>query len=75
MEVSSGTPLGYASVAILTALLKHLAEFDVVSRQAIADILVEATKSLDSFGRGVGVPAAITVVAEVRSDLAKQGIV
>jgi len=75
MQISGGMPLGYANVAILTALLKHLTEINVITPQSVSDVLVEATKSLESLGYRNGVLDAVKVVAEVRSDLEKQGVI
>jgi hypothetical protein len=74
METAGPNELGYASAAILTALLQHLIEIDIVSGQAASDILDKAVVSLKGFGNLVFVPGAIRVVGEVRSDLAKKGI-
>jgi len=75
MQTSGGTESGYASVAILTALLKHLAEINVITPQAVSDVLEEASGSLQSLGHRVGVLNAVKIIAEVRGDLAKKGIV
>ena len=75
MQTSSGVDSGYASLAILTALLKHLAEINVVTPQAVSDILEEASRSIESVGPSrVGVISAIKIIAEMRSDLAKKGV-
>ena len=74
MQISGGTPLGYASVSILTALLKHLAEINVISPQAVSNVLEEASGSLESLGNRGGVLDALKIIAEVRGDLAQKGI-
>jgi hypothetical protein len=51
MQISGGTELGYASTAILTELLKHLIEIDVITPQATAEILEKATGALESLRR------------------------
>jgi hypothetical protein len=45
MQISGGTELGYASTAILTELLKHLIEINVITPQATAEILEKSTGS------------------------------
>jgi hypothetical protein len=74
MQISGGTELGYASTAILTELLKYLIEINVITPQATAEILEKATGSLESLGHRGGVLGAIKVIADVGSDLGKQGI-
>jgi hypothetical protein len=74
MQISGGTELGYASTAILTELLKHLIEINVITPQATTEILEKATGALESLGNRTGVLGAIKVIADVGSDLGKQGI-
>ena len=75
MQISDGTASGYASVAILTTLLKHLAEINVITPQTASNVLVEAAESLESLGHRVGVLNAVKIIAEMRSDLAKHGVI
>ena len=70
-----GTELGDASTAILTELLKHLIEINVITPQATGGNLFEkATGALESLGNRTGVLGAIKVIADVGSDLGKQRI-
>jgi hypothetical protein len=74
MQISGGTELGYANTAIITELLKHLIEINIISPQATADILEKATGALQGLGNRAGVLGGIKIIADVGSDLGKKGI-
>jgi hypothetical protein len=75
MQISGGTELGYANTALLTELLKHLIKINVITPQATAEILEKATGALESLGHRQGVLGGIKIIADVGSDLGKQGII
>jgi hypothetical protein len=74
MQISGGPELGYASTAVITELLKHLIEINVITPQATAEILEKATGALQGLGNRAGVIGGIKVIADVGSDLGKKGI-
>jgi hypothetical protein len=74
MNTAGAIELGYASRAIIAALMKELVSSNVISTSTAFDILAKAVVSLQSAGNLAWVPGAVAVVGDIRSDLAKQGI-
>jgi len=66
--------LGYASVAIVDALLDRLVINKVISRSDAAAILDDAITTLRGLGNLVSVPGAVRVVGDVSALLAKHDI-
>jgi hypothetical protein len=74
MNTSGPLELGYASRAILAALMEELISAKLLSAGAASNVLDKAVVSLKGFGSLAWVPGSVTVVGEIRSHLAKQGV-
>ena len=74
MNKAGGNELGYASRAILSALLDELISSQVISPSAATVILDRAEVSLQSLGNNVSAPGAIAVVKDIRKDLARHDV-
>ena len=68
MNTAGAHELGYASVAIVGALLDRLV---IISRSDAAAILDDAITTLKGLGNLASVPGAIRVVGDVSAHLAK----
>jgi hypothetical protein len=74
MNTAGAIELGYASSAIVGALLERLVVKGVLSPAETKIILDDAIISLQSLGHLVSVPGAIRIVSDVRAELAKHGV-
>jgi hypothetical protein len=68
MNTAGSTELGYASRAIVAALLQHLVENKVLSPSDVSAILEKAIENVQSL-RNVRVRGAIAVVKDVGKEL------
>jgi hypothetical protein len=68
MNTAGAIELGYASSAIVTALLQHLVENEVLSPSDVNAILEKAIENVQSL-RNVRVRGAIAVVKDVGKEL------
>lgn len=71
---ANGNELGYASPAILTALLDELIAGQVLTAAAAAAVLQRAEVSLKEAGEFVWVKGAVAIVQDVKADLANRGV-
>jgi hypothetical protein len=74
MNTAGANELGYASTAILVALMEELIASKLLSASTASNVLDKAVVSLKSFGSLTFVPGAVAVVGEIRRDLSKQGV-
>jgi hypothetical protein len=74
MNMAGGHELAYASRAILSELMNELISSKALSPDAASGILDRAVVSLQHLGNIVSVPGAITVVKDIRTDLAERGV-
>jgi hypothetical protein len=68
MNTAGATELGYASRAIVAALLQHLVENKVLAPSDVSAILEKAIENVQSL-RNVRVRGAIAVVKDVGKEL------
>jgi hypothetical protein len=66
--------LGYASVAIVAALLDKLIHNRVISRAEASSVLDDADDTLKGLGNLSSVLGAIRIVGDVRAQLAKHTV-
>jgi hypothetical protein len=74
MNTAGPRELGYASVAIVAALLDTLIHNRVISRAEASSILDDADDALKGLGNLSSVLGAIRVVGDVRAQLAKHSV-
>ena len=74
MNMAGGQELAYASRAILSELMDQLISSGALSSDAAGIVLDGAVVRLQSLGNIVSLPGAITVVKDIRTDLAKHGV-
>lgn len=74
MTTAGAHELGYASAAIVGALLEKLVTSKLISTSTAADVLDEAVVSLERLGNLAHIPGAIRVVGDVRTQLTKHGV-
>jgi hypothetical protein len=72
MNTAGAHELGYASAAIVGALLDRLVINKVISRGDAAAILDDATTALKGLGNLASVPGAVRVVGDVSAHLASE---
>lgn len=74
MNTAGANELGYASAAILGALLDRLIVGGVLSATDAAAVLDNAAGTLSGFGNLTFVPGSLRVVGDVKAQLAKHGV-
>ena len=74
MNMAGGHELAYATRAILSELMDALISNNALTPDAASAVLNRAAVSLQSLGHIVSVPGAITVVKDIRTDLAAHGV-
>ncbi len=74
MNSAGANELGYASVAIVAALLDALIHNRVISRADASSVLDGADDALRGLGNLPGVLGAIRIVGDVRARLAKHSM-
>lgn len=74
MQTAGANELGYASRAIIAALMEEFISSKLISASAASDVLDKAVVSLKGAGNLVWVTGAVAVVGDIRRDLAKQGV-
>jgi hypothetical protein len=74
MQTAGASELGYASAAIVAALLDRLVIRGVVTAPDAAGILDDATRALTGMGNLTSVPGAIRVIGDVKAQLSKHGV-
>ena len=74
MNTAGAIELGYASAAIVGALLERLVANKTITPADAKVVLDDAIVSLQSLGHLVSIPGAIRVVGDVRAELAKHGV-
>lgn len=74
MNTARAIELGYASRAILSALMEELVSSKVLSPSAASAVLDKAVANIQGAGSLVWVKGATAVVADVRRDLAPLGV-
>jgi hypothetical protein len=74
MNTSGPLPLGYASQAIMIALLEELIASKLLSANAASNVSDKAVVSLQSAGNLDWIRGSIAVVGDIRRELAKQGV-
>jgi hypothetical protein len=74
MNTAGAIELGYASAAIVGALLERLVAAKAISADDATGVLDDAIVSLQSLGHLASIPGAIRVVGDVRAELAKHSV-
>jgi hypothetical protein len=74
MNTAGAHELAYASRAILNALLDEIISKEVLTAAAVSKVLDRSVVSLQSLGNLASVTGAITVIKDIRTDLAKHGV-
>jgi hypothetical protein len=74
MNTAGASELGYASRAIVGALLEELISTKLLSAGAATNVLDQAVISLKGLGNLVSVPGAVAIVGDIRAELAKHGV-
>jgi len=74
MNTAGAIELGYASRAILSALMEELVSSKTLSPSAASAVLDKATADIHGAGSFVWVKGATAVAAHVRRDLAPLGV-
>jgi hypothetical protein len=74
MNTSGSIELGYASAAIIGALLEELIASKLISYSIASNVLDKADVSIKGLGNITSVPGALQVVKDVRAQLAKNGV-
>lgn len=74
MHTAGPSELGYASRAIIAALLEELVSSNVLSAGTATNVLDQAVVSLKGLGNLVSVPGAVTVIGDIRAELAEHGV-
>jgi len=74
MNTAGAHELGYASAAVVAALLDTLIRNRIISRADASNTLDDAIAALKGLGNLASVPGAVRIVGDVRSQLAKHSI-
>jgi len=74
MQTAGAIELGYASRAILSALLDELVSNNALNASSASAVLQRAEIGIKAAGNYVWVKGAVAVVADVRADLKHHGI-
>lgn len=74
MNTAGAHELGYASAAIVAALLDTLIRNRIISRADASDTLNDAVTALKGLGNNPSAAGAIRIIGEVSSQLAKHRI-
>jgi hypothetical protein len=74
MNTAGAIELGYASRAILSALMQELIAKKVLSPETASTVLAAAATDLQGAGGYAWVKGAIAVVADMQNDLTPQGV-
>jgi len=74
MNTAGAHELGYASAAIVAALLDTLIRNRLISRADASGTLNDAVAALQGLGNLASVPGAIRIVGDVSAQLAKHSI-
>ena len=67
---SGAQPLGYASGAILIALMRKLVSRGLLTQDEVSDLLDDATRSIKSLQNLGSIAGAITIIDDVKRRVA-----
>jgi hypothetical protein len=74
MQTAGASELGYASAAILGALMDWLVIRGTLKPDDASGVLADADRTLASLGNLTSIPGARRVIGDVKAQLAKHGV-